>query len=280
MAQITASQVKDLREATSVSMMECKRALQEADGDLEKATRLLRQRGIAVAAKKASRAANDGLIATATTEDGNVVSLVEVNCETDFVARNADFVSFVQKLAVRACATDDNLADQVLNEVTEKVAEMGENIVVARNARFVKQQPGTLESYVHLGGKIGILLELGCKKEDTTQEQDFQNLSRDLALHVAASNPTCLSPDELPDEEVAKERDIYAKQVEDKPDQVIQKIVEGKIRKYYEQVCLLQQGFVKDPKKSIQNLLEEKGKSLGDELAIRRFSQFQLGQYD
>jgi len=278
MTQITAAQVKDLRDATSVSMMECKRALQEADGDLEKATRLLRERGVAVAAKKASRAANDGLVATATTEDGNVASLVEVNCETDFVARNSNFVSFVQNLAARACDTDDNLTDQVSGEVTEKVTEMGENIVVARNKRFVKQQPGTLESYVHLGGKLGVLLELGCKNEATAQEKDFRELSRDLALHVAASNPTCLSPDELPDEDVAREREIYAKQVEDKPEQVIEKIVEGKMRKYYEQVCLLQQGFVKEPKQSIQNLLDEKGKSLGDELAIRRFTQFQLGQ--
>jgi elongation factor Ts len=278
MAPITASQVKDLRDATSVSMMECKRALQEADGNLEKATRLLRERGVAVAAKKASRAANDGLVASATTEDGKIVSLIEVNCETDFVARNADFVSFVQNLATRACDSDEGLADQVTAEVTEKVAEMGENIVVARNTRFVKQQPGTLESYVHLGGKVGVLVELGCEKEATAQETDFRALSRDLALHVAASNPTCLSPDELPKEDVTREREIYAKQVEDKPDQVIEKIVEGKMRKYYEQVCLLQQGFVKEPKQSIQNLLDEKGKALGDELTIRRFTQFQLGR--
>ena len=276
MAEITASQVKSLRDATNVSMMECKRALQEAEGDLDTATRLLRERGIVIAAKKASRAANDGLIASASSEDGTTASLVEVNCETDFVARNPDFVAFAQSLAARACESDDNRAEQVKDEVTEKVTEVGENIVVARNSRFVKESGGMVESYVHRG-KVGVLLELSCEKEETLQDADFQTLARDLALHVAASNPTCLSSEEIPTEDAASEREIYAKQVKDKPEQVVEKIVEGKMRKYYEQVCLLNQAFVKEPKQSISALLEEKSKSLGDTVSIRRFTRYQLG---
>ena len=276
MADITASMVKILREATNVSMMECKRALQAAEGDLKKATLLLRERGIAIAAKKATRAANEGLISSSSNEEG-AASLVEVNCETDFVARNDAFVTFVRTLADRALTTDESIKDTVEAEVTQKVTELGENIVVRRNVRFERNGPGKVQSYIHQGGKIGVLIEVGCAKEETTQSEDFQALARDLALHVAATDPSALTPEELPAEEVAEERNIFAKQVEDKPADVVDKIVEGKLRKYYAQVCLLQQGFVKEPKQSISDLLAEKGNALGDELTIRRFTQFHLG---
>ena len=276
MVDITASMVKTLRDATHVSMMECKRALQEADGDRKKATLLLRERGIAIAAKKSTRAANEGLICSATGDNG-AAALVEVNCETDFVARNDAFVAFVNSLADHALTTDDPIKEAVEAEVTQKVTELGENIIVRRNVRMEPNGPGKVESYVHLGGKIGVLIEVGCAKDETAQSEDFQALARDLALHVAASNPSAMTPDELPEEEVAEERSIFAKQVEDKPAEVIDKIVEGKMRKYYEQACLLQQGFVKEPKQSITELLAEKGKALGDELTVRRFAQFHLG---
>jgi elongation factor Ts len=278
MAEITADIVRQLREATNVSMMECKRALVEANGDIPAATRLLRERGIAVATKKASRAANQGVIASAKTEDGRTASLIEVNCETDFVARNESFRSFVAALARKACDTDANLSEQVKAEVTAKVVEIGENIIFKRNTRFVLSGKGRIDSYIHLGGKVGVLIEVGCDKDETVASVAFGELVRDLVLHVAASSPKYLKAENVPAPEVAAEREIYAKQVQDKPPQVVEKIVDGKMKKHYSDVCLLDQPFVKDPKLSITALLNAKGKEMGDRLTVKRFVRFQLGE--
>ncbi|MCE9612700.1 MAG: translation elongation factor Ts [Lentisphaerae bacterium] len=277
MPEITAELVKALREATNVSMMDCKRALVEAAGDMEKATRLLRERGMAVAAKKASRTANQGLVASATAPDGQTAALLEVNCETDFVARNASFIAFVKDLSQRALQSDGPLGERVVTEVTAKVAEIGENIVVRRNVRYTLQGAGALCTYIHLGGKVGVLLEVGCTQPGTPQNPAFQEVARDLTLHVAAANPRFLKPEEVPAAELQAEREIYAKQVQGKPAQIVDKIVDGKLKKFYEDVCLIHQGFVKEPKQSIQALLDEKGKAVGDTLTIRRFARYQLG---
>jgi elongation factor Ts len=278
MAEINAELVKKLRDATNVSMMECKRALVETSGDIEKATRVLRERGIAVAAKKSARAANQGLIASATSADGKSVSLVEVNCETDFVARNAQFQSFVADLAQRATATDEALAGQMRDAVVAKIAEIGENVVIARNTRFVAQGPGRLQAYIHLGGKVGVLVELACVKPETAANPIFIDLARDLSLHVAACAPRYLTAADIPAAEVTAEREIYAKQVQGKPPQIVEKIVDGKIRKFHADVCFVNQPFVKEPKQSIADLLAEIGKQVGDTPAIRRFVRYQLGQ--
>lgn len=277
MADITAEMVKNLREATNVSMMDCKRALVEAAGDMDTAMRLLRERGLAVAAKKASRTANQGLILSATAPDGRMSAIVEVNCETDFVARNQIFINFAQALANRALATDGMLADSVTAEVSAKVAEIGENIVVRRNARFTLASTGMLQTYIHLGGKVGVLLEINCTKAETVSNPIFAEVSRDVVLHVAAANPRYLLSDEIPAAELQAEREIYAKQVEGKPAQIVDKIVDGKIKKYYSEMCLVDQPFVKEPKLSIRALLAEKGKAIGDTLTIRRFVRYQLG---
>ena len=277
MADITAAMVKQLREATNVSMMECKRALVEAGGDSEKSIRILRERGIAVAAKKASRMANKGLIATAVTDSGRARSLLEVNCETDFVARNKDFQAFVQGVAERAAETDGDLSDELKQEVTEKIAEIGENIIIRRNTRFVLESAGAVASYIHLGSKVGVLVEAGCDKPETAEQDEFKSLVTDLTLHIAACAPQFLAPDEVPESASAAEREIYATQVKDKPPQIVDKIVEGKMKKFYAEICLIDQGFVKEPKQSVSALLAEKGKALDDTLTIRRFARYQLG---
>ena len=278
MADITAETVKKLREATNVSMMECKRALVEANGDIPQATKLLRERGMAVAAKKATRATNQGLLGSASADGGRTLSLIEVNCETDFVARNENFTAFVRKLAEAACATDGSLADGVREQVAAKIAEIGENIVVRRNLRYVLQGKGALAAYIHLGGKVGVLVEVGAENDATPQAGAFKELIRDLALHVVACAPRYLLPAEVPAEEIASEREIYAKQVKDKPPQIIGKIVDGKMRKFYSEVCLLEQPFVKEVKQSVATLLAEQGKALGDKLTVRRFARWQLGE--
>ena len=278
MSEITASLVKQLRDATNVSMMECKRALIDAGGDLEKATRLLRERGMAVAAKKASRAANQGLVVSATADDGKTASLIEINCETDFVARNPTFIAFADELAGKACETDEPLAEKVESEIVAKVAEIGENIVLRRTVRFVQQGPGGIDAYIHLGGKVGVLVELGAGKDETAASPVFKELLRDLALHVAACSPRHLTSDEVPEDIIADEREIYAKQVTGKPPQVIDKIVDGKLKKFFSEICLIDQGFVKEPKQSLRDLLGAKGKELDDTLTIRRFVRYQLGE--
>jgi len=278
MAEVTAALVKELRDALGISMMECKRALVETEGDIEAATRILRERGMAVAAKKASRTANQGCIASATSGDGTVVSLVEVNCETDFVARNEDFVAFVQDLAARACATESDLAEEARDELVKKVTELGENLVIRRQERFVKEGNGVLASYIHMGGKVGVLLELSCEKAETEEAPACREVAHDLTLHVAACNPRFLTPDDVPPEEIAAEKEIYAKQVEDKPEPIIEKIVNGKIQKYFSEVCLVRQGFVKEPKQSVEKLLAAVGTDVGDTLQIRRFVRYQIGE--
>lgn len=277
MSDITAAQVKALREATNVSMMECKHALVEAKGDMEKATRLLRERGIAVAAKKASRSANQGVIVSGVTEDGRAASLVEVNCETDFVAKNDIFKAFARCLARRACDMDGSLADEVKEEVTAKITETGENIVVRRNERFVLRGTGGIASYIHLGGKVGALIEVGCEKNDTVETDTFKELIKDLTLHVAACSPRYLTSNEVPGDVIRSEREIYAAQVKNKPPDVVNKIVDGKLQKFFAEVCLEDQEFVKESKQRISALLAAKSKELGDNIIIRRFLRYQLG---
>jgi elongation factor Ts len=278
MPDITAEMVKQLRESTNVSMMECKKALVEASGDMQLATRILREKGIATATRKATRATNQGVVASATAGDGRSASLIEVNCETDFVARNQTFVSFAGELARRACETDGPLAEEVKALVTAKIAEIGENIVVKRNVRFVAAGHGKLSTYIHLGGKVGVLLEMGCEKEETLGKEEFLSVLKDVTLHVAACAPKYLTSAEVPASEIATEREIYAKQVKDKPPQVVEKIVDGKLKKYFTDVCLIEQPFVKDPKVSVRALLSAKSKELGDNLSLRRFMRYQMGE--
>jgi elongation factor Ts len=269
--------VQELREATNVGMMECKRALTEADGDKDKAIRLLRERGVAIAAKKASRVANQGLIAAAT-RDGKTGALIEINCETDFVAKNADFQAFVKTLVSKALDMEDNtIAEVTKADMTAKIAEIGENLVAKRNVRYAVRGPGLVATYIHLNGKLGVMLEIGCTKEPTAGSPVLQDLAKDLTLHVAACSPRWLERSEVPADVVQAEREIYAKQVVGKPAQIVEKIVDGKLGKFYSQVCLIDQGFVKEPDISVTKLLEAKGKELGDTLTLRRFVRFQVG---
>jgi len=278
MTEISAASVKALRDETNVGMMECKRALVEAKGDKTKALRILRERGIAIAEKKSSRTVNQGVISAFIAEAGRAGSLIEVNCETDFVAKNDGFRSFVAKLAEKAVTLDGNIAEVVKEDITAKIAEIGENIVVRRNIRFVLQKPGMVAAYIHHGSTIGVLVELNCVQNDTTAKPAFKDLAKDICLQVAASKPRFLDRAAVPPEIVTVEKEIFAKQVTGKPPQIVVKIVEGKMGKFYEQACLLEQPFVKDQDKTIASLLAEKGKELADEIKIVRFVRFQSGE--
>jgi len=194
------------------------------------------------------------------------------------VAKNDGFRSFVAKLAEKAVDLDGSLAEAVKEDVTAKIAGTGENIVVRRNIRFVLQKPGIIAAYIHHGSTIGVLLELNCAKDDTAAKPAFKDLAKDICLHVAASRPRFLDRASVPLEIVTAEKEIFAKQVTGKPPQIVEKIVEGKMVKFYEQACLVEQPFVKDQDKTIVSLLAEKGKELADEIKIGRFVRFQVGE--
>jgi elongation factor Ts len=287
---ISAKLVKDLRDKTGAGMMDCKKALTETDGDLDAAVKWLREKGISKAAKKADRAAKEGLVFAQLDESGKSGILIEVNCETDFVAKNENYQAFVAELsdavsAAGAADLDAALAvphgdGTIASYVQEKVIELGENLQFRRMERFDASGPGIVASYIHLGGKVGVLLEVGCEDDATTGTDGFRELVKDLTLHIAASAPAGLSPDDIPAELVESEKDLFRKQMENsgKPAEIIEKIVVGKLGKFYSENCLLEQGFVKDPDTTIAKLLEAKGKELGDTLTIRRFTRFGLGE--
>jgi len=287
---ISAQLVKELRDKTGAGMMDCKKALTESGGDLDTAVKWLREKGISKAAKKADRAAKEGLVFAQLDESGKSGVLIEVNCETDFVAKNENYQAFVAELAnvVSAAGAADIEAalavphgdGTVATFVQEKVIEIGENLQFRRMERYDVSGTGVVASYIHLGGKVGVLLEVGCENEATTGTDGFRELVKDLTLHIAATAPAGLSPDDIPAELVESEKDVFRKQMENsgKPAEIIEKIVTGKLGKFYSENCLLEQGFVKDPDTTISTLLEAKGKELGDTLVIRRFTRFGLGE--
>lgn len=275
--EISASLVKELRDETNLGMMECKRALQEAGGDKEKAIRLLRERGMAIAGKKADRVAKEGRIAAEIYDNGKTGVMIEVNCETDFVAKNENFQGFVTDLVAHAKSIDGSLADAAKDKVVAKIAEIGENIIVRRNEKYKVQGNGAIAGYIHLGGKVGVLLEVGCDKPATTSAEGFKEAVKDVTLHIAAANPHYLSRKDVPADAIKAEREIYAKQVEGKPANIVDKIVDGKLEKFYSTIVLLEQGFVKDPDHTVTDMLAAKSKELGDNLVIRRFTRYQVG---
>jgi elongation factor Ts len=275
--EITAALVKELRDETNVGMMECKKALIEAGGDKEKAVKFLRERGLAIAGKKASRTAKEGNVAAEIFNGGKSGIMIEVNCETDFVTRNESFKDLVVQLVGIAKGIQGSLADAAKDLVVSKIASIGENIIVRRNVRYDAQGEGIIASYIHLGGKVGVLVEVGCGKAETAANPAFKEVVKDITLHIAACNPGYLVRKDVPETVLASEKDIYAKQVTGKPANIVEKIVLGKLEKFYSQTCLVEQAFVKDPEQSVTDLLANKGKEFGDVLAIRRFTRFQVG---
>lgn len=277
MAEITASMVKELRDATNVSMMECKRALQEAEGDKEKAFKLLRERGMAVAAKKADRVAKNGKIASKVSDDGKTGVMIEINCETDFVTRNEVFQKFVVEMTDKALETEGNPAEVYKAEIVAKVAEIGENIVLRKSEKYIVEGSGAIASYIHMGGTCGVLAELGFEKADTLNNDIYKELALDICLHIAAARPTSLDRTGVPAQLVEDEKALFAKQVEGKPANIVEGILAGKLNKFYSQICLLEQPFVKEDKISITELLAAKSKEIGDTVTIKRYTRWQLG---
>ena len=274
--KIDAKQVAALREKTGAGMLDCRKALVEANADIEVAVDILRKKGTASAAKKAGRAANEGVIAQAILGGARTGILVEVNCETDFVAKNDDFLVLT---AGWAKTLGENPAADLETSRVEAVTKIGENIQIRRSARIEVTGNGIVAAYIHLGGKIGVLLEVGAGKQETVNHDDFKQLVRDITLHIAAASPVSIRREEVSEALAARERAIYVEQTpKDKPAPVIEKIIEGKMSKFFAGVCLLEQAFVKNPEQTITQLVAEKSKTLGDTVEVRRFIRYQVGE--
>src|SRR5215469_7373346 len=278
MAEITAAAVAKLREMTNAGMMDCKKALTEANGDLSAAVDILRKKGAATATTKGAREAREGVVARYVAPDGRLGVLVEVNCQTDFVARNEMFKAFADDVAKRLAA--DPKADFEADRVG-MVAKIRENIQIPRNARMEVNGNGMVAAYIHTGAKVGVLVEVGAGKESTVANSDFKQLVRDITLQIAAGHPYAVSREQVPADVVAKEREIASQsdRLKGKPAQAISKIVDGMLEKFYQTYCLVDQGFVKkNSEVSVKEHVGSVAKQLGDEITIRRFVRFQVGE--
>ena len=283
---ITADMVKKLRDQTGAGMMECKSALTEASGDFDEATTILRKRGLASAAKKAGRTASEGLIAHKVAADHAWGILAEVNCESDFVARTPDFQQLMQNVLAEIekagdAANDAWLKDPqgpVVKHVAPVIAKLGENMAVSRFVRYAGK--GYVGQYIHQGGKIGVMVEFAGVTPEAAKRDEFQTLVKEIAMQIAAANPTYATRDRVPADVLEKEKAIYRAQMENsgKPANVLDKIVEGKLGSFYKQVVLPDQESIRDPKMSVKQVIDAAGKTLGAAVTVSRFTRLKVGE--
>ena len=284
--RVSAQQVKELRDKTGAPMMDCKSALTEAGGDLAAAEVVLRKRGIATAQKKAGRTAQEGLVAAVVRPDSSVASLVEINCESDFVARTEDFQELLQKTGELVASNNPSSVDALLDSaypgggslkdaVGAKVGKLGENIVVRRFARYQIDGNGWIGSYLH-HGKIGVLVEVS---SDQPAGDALREAAKDLAMHVAASDPRFVRREEVDPATLAQERDIQKTRAlaEGKPEKIVEKIVEGRLGKFYEEICLLEQPFIRDTNISVGQWLASQSAQTGA-VDVKRFTRYKVGE--
>jgi len=287
---ITAAQINELRKTTGAGMLDCKKALEEVGGSMEQAVDYLRKKGLAAASKKAGRAATEGMVATAIAADAKRGVLVEINSETDFVAKNDKFQDFVKQVADHVLQKDPADMDALLAQpfagdeaktvqtlLTEAISVIGENMQIRRFASYSVAGSGMVGSYIHAGGKIGVLVEASF---EGTADERLAACLRDVAMHVAAASPSYLQRSEVPSDVLEREKEIYRDKARQtgKPDNIIEKIIEGQVNKFYGDICLVEQAFVKDPDKSVQKYLDETGKALGGTITLKRFIKFVLGE--
>lgn len=281
---ISAQAVKELRDMTGAGMMDCKKALTEANGDMEKAVEVLRERGLAAAAKKSGRIAAEGVVATYVSEDRKSAAMVEFNCETDFVSANEAFSGLANEIAALVAKSEVSSIEDVkalaLGEatvqdaVTALIAKLGENMSLRRYVK-IDAKDGVVASYIHMGGKIGVLVETA--SENATVE--VANVARDVAMHVAALNPKYLDKTSVDEETIEKEKEIYRVQAlnEGKPANIVEKMILGRVQKFLKEVCLVEQQFVKNPDLTITGYLKEESKKFGN-IAIKSFERFEKGE--
>ena len=291
---ITAGMVKELREMTGAGMMDCKKALTEADGSMEKAVELLREKGLAASAKKAGRIASEGMVAVYLSDDNKIGAIVEVNSETDFVAKNQVFRDYVAAVAKQASETTAADMDAFFEEkwaldpqftvkeaLSQQVAVIGENLNIRRFEKYEKTQAGKLVSYIHGGGRIGVLIELACENE----AEELVELGKNIAMQIAALNPKFITENDVPADFIAKETEILTVQAKNdpknanKPDEIIEKMITGRLNKELKEVCLLEQEYFKgENKESVGKYVESVAKAEGCKLVVTKFIRFETGE--
>lgn len=288
MTDISASMVMKLRKMSGQGMMDCKKALQEANGDVEQAMGILRKKGLATLAKRAERETTEGTVVSKMSDDGNVGAMATLCCETDFVAKSDDFVAAASALAEAAltCESDegvDNILDTIVDGkkfkdiLTENVSKTGEKTQVGDFAKYKLDGPGLISTYIHFNEKVGTMIQIETSDETTADADVLKQTASDIAMHITATKPLSLDKDGIDPEMIEQERAIFAEQVKNKPANIIDKIVEGKMKKFFSENCLLQQPFVKDNNKTVEQVLKEAAKEAGGEATIKRFVRFEVG---
>ncbi len=288
MAEISASQVVKLRQITGQGMMDCKKALEESGGDTNKAVEILRKKGLATLAKRAQRETKEGLIVSRISADGKTAALASLCCETDFVARSDDFIAAAETLADCAilCSADDGI-DNVLqvsakgkkfNDIlTESVSKTGEKTQVGDFAKYKLAGPGLINIYVHFNKKVGTMVEIATDTDATAGADSIKRIASDIAMHITATKPLALDEKGISTETIEQEKSIAVAQIKGKPANIVDKIVEGKIKKFFAENCLLLQPFVKDNTKTVSQVLAEAAKQAGGQACIKRFVRFEVG---
>ncbi len=288
MSEIPASMVVKLRKITGQGIMDCKSALAEANGDMDKAVQILRKKGLATLVKRAERETSQGLVVSKSSDDGKTAALATLCCETDFVARSSDFVAAAQALAdfALACPADEgveNVLETSLNGqkfsdiVTETVSKTGEKIQVGDYTKCKLDGPGIISIYIHFNGKVGTMVQIETSSDDVATADALKRTASDIAMHITATKPMSLDKDGLKPEIVEQEKTVFREQVKDKPANIIEKIVEGKMKKFYAENCLLEQPFVKDDSKTVAQVLTEAAKQADGQAKIKGFARFDVG---
>jgi elongation factor Ts len=288
MVEISASMVVKLRKMTGQGMMDCKKALQEANGNIEQAMGILRKKGLATLAKRAERETSEGIIVSKASEDGRTAVMATLCCETDFVAKSADFVAAADTLAdfALACPADEG-AENILetsvdgtkfNDIlTETVSKTGEKIQVGDYTKYRLDGAGLISVYIHFNKKVGTMVQIETSDDTTAAADALKQTAADIAMHITATKPLSLDKDGISPETIEQEKVIFAEQVKNKPENIIDRIVEGKMKKFFVENCLLEQRFVKDDSKSVTQVLTEAAKQAGGEAKVKRFVRFEVG---
>ncbi|MFA7172244.1 MAG: translation elongation factor Ts [Kiritimatiellia bacterium] len=279
MAEITVAMINDLRKQTSAGMMDCKRALNETNGDFTAAIKILREKGAVIQQKRADKESKQGIINVVASADGKTLALTEVNTETDFVAKTDNFKNFALAVTNEVLAKGEDVAGSMNEALITIVSQTGENVKIRRTARMTLNGSGKVESYIHMGGKVGVLVEVACGKAATESNEKFAQLVHDLTLQIAAAAPAYLVSAEVPANVIDAEKDIYRNQLkgENKPENIIENILKGKINKFFSEICLVNQPFVKEPKLNITDIVKACEKECDDTIEIKKFVRFQLG---
>ncbi len=288
MAEISASEVMKLRKMSGQGMMDCKKALEEAGGNTTQAMEILRKKGLATLAKRADRETRQGIVAARKSEDGNSAALVTLCCETDFVARSEDFLSAADKAADSVLAAEEagdsrsiletQLDGKKLSDVlTELVSKTGEKVEIGECVKFSLDEAGFISTYIHFNKKIGTLVKVSASNKAVADSEEIKKMATDIAMHVAATKPLALDKGSIEPEIVEREKAIYADQMKDKPDNIIEKIVQGKLKKFFSENCLLEQPFIKDDSKTVRQVIDDAAKKVNGEAEVTEFARFGIG---